>query len=302
MAIVHSVAMSATARNPRDSRLAFVRTPTRTHQPSGSFVRLSQLRKLSECEQVAAVCYRVGSGGIEFLLVQTRGSGRWTFPKGSTEPGLSHAQAAALEAFEEAGVHGRIEEAAFTRYVRRKQGVGRDSASRSAGDGFVVNAHLCEVLRLGTPKESKRYRTWFSVQEARRRLREGREKDDGAEFTRVVDRAVMRIERLHGVTDIVDRRQDPRPQYDRRRDAVQTDGLQKVQFDFAEAYGRSEETSLMPYIRRQLGGNRQFAAPAGVDHPCDDHPRQVLPCEVLQFAPPREKKTKALGTGASLRG
>ena len=51
--------------------------------------------------------------------MRTRG-GRWTFPKGRVESGLTHAQAAALEAFEEAGVHGRIEEAAFARYVRVK--------------------------------------------------------------------------------------------------------------------------------------------------------------------------------------
>jgi ADP-ribose pyrophosphatase YjhB (NUDIX family) len=72
------------------------------------------------CEQVAAVCYRARGGAIEFLPVQTRG-GRWTFPKGSAEPGLTHAQAAAVEAFEEAGVHGRMEEASFARYVRRKR-------------------------------------------------------------------------------------------------------------------------------------------------------------------------------------
>ena len=68
---------------------------------SAKFFRPSQLRKLRGGEQVAAVCYRVADGGIEFLLVQTRG-GRWTFPKGGVEPGLTRAQTAALEAFEEA--------------------------------------------------------------------------------------------------------------------------------------------------------------------------------------------------------
>ncbi len=76
---------------------------------------------------MAAVCYRVRAGEIEFLLVQT-GKGRWIFPKGSVEPGLTHAQAAALEAFEEAGVHGRMEEASFTRYVRRR---GEDAGDRA---------------------------------------------------------------------------------------------------------------------------------------------------------------------------
>src|SRR5271156_3641450 len=122
-----------------------------SHTPSVKFFRLSQLRRLRGCEQVAAICYRVRGSSVEFLLVRT-GSGHWTFPKGSAEPGLTHAQAAALEAFEEAGVHGRIEEASFARYVCRKRG--RKSAARSAVEGHAVKAYLCLVLRLGRPKEA----------------------------------------------------------------------------------------------------------------------------------------------------
>src|SRR5882672_11951531 len=132
---MHSAVMSA-SDGPRP-----LSSESRTHRP---FVRVAQLHRLSECEQVAAVCYRVRGSTIEFLLVQTRG-GRWTFPKGGTEPGLTHAQAAAMEAFEEAGVHGRIEEVAFTTYVRRKRG--SDPAVETA-----VNAHLCEVLWLEAPQ------------------------------------------------------------------------------------------------------------------------------------------------------
>lgn len=122
--------MGAGARNGRDSDLT-VGSPAWTDQPSARLVRLSQLRKLCECEQVAAVCYRWRNDCIEFLLVRTRGGERWTFPKGSAEPGLTHAQAAALEAFEEAGVHGRIEEASFATYVRRERRGGAKSHSRS---------------------------------------------------------------------------------------------------------------------------------------------------------------------------
>jgi 8-oxo-dGTP pyrophosphatase MutT (NUDIX family) len=268
--IVHSDAMSPTAGR---------------RQASAPFVRLSQLRKLSECEQVAAVCYRVHTGVIEFLLVRTRGGQRWTFPKGSAEPGLTHAQAAALEAFEEAGVHGRIEEAAFARY-RRMRGNGENHASRP-DETVVVNAYLCEVLRLSPPQEFKRDRTWFSVEEARRRLREGRKNDGGAEIVRVVDRAVARIQRLRGRVGMLDRLQPGAQQ-----DALQKDALRKVRFDFADAYGRT-----MPHIRRQLGDMRRTAAPA-----VDAHSREFLPCEVLEFGPAREKKSKALGPGTNLRG
>src|ERR1039458_10110116 len=125
--MVHSVAMTVRVSNTHISRLTVISSTVLTRQRLVKSVRLSQLRKTRECEQVAAVCYRLRRGAIEFLLVQTRGSGRWIFPKVSAEPGLTHAQAAALEAFEEAGVHGRIEEASFTRYVRRKRGDGRNS-------------------------------------------------------------------------------------------------------------------------------------------------------------------------------
>src|SRR5271165_1266871 len=119
--------MRADAMGRGESRWTADGSAPRT-SPATKFFRLSQLRKLRGCDQVAAVCYRVRRSDIEFLLVRTN-SGHWTFPKGKAEPGLTHAQAAALEAFEEAGVHGRMEEASFARYVRRKRA--GNSAARS---------------------------------------------------------------------------------------------------------------------------------------------------------------------------
>ena len=54
---------------------------------------------------VAAVCYRLKDDEPEFLLVRTR-SGRWTFPKGGVDGDATNAEAAAREAYEEAGVKG----------------------------------------------------------------------------------------------------------------------------------------------------------------------------------------------------
>jgi 8-oxo-dGTP pyrophosphatase MutT (NUDIX family) len=182
---------------------------------SGKFVRLAHLRRLRGCDQVAAVCYRVRSVGIEFLLVQTRSNGHWTFPKGSAEPGLTHAQAAALEAFEEAGVHGRMEEASFTSYVRR-------SRRGAAGKEQAVSAHLCEVTRREAPPEADRNPTWFSAEAAKRCLRQDRGDDYAAELARVVDRAVARIRKLRLATTMAVEQ--------RKKDVPQKDGLQKAQF------------------------------------------------------------------------
>jgi 8-oxo-dGTP pyrophosphatase MutT (NUDIX family) len=206
--------MSADVVDSGESRLANGWSRSQTFQPPAKFFRLSQLRRLRGCEQVAAVCYRVRRSGIEFLLVRTN-SGHWTFPKGGAEPRLTHAQAAALEAFEEAGVHGRIEEASFARYIRRKR-VG-NSAARSAKKELAVQAHLCEVLRLDPPQERNRNPTWFSAEKAKRRLSEDRTPDYGAELARVVDRAVTRIQRLRSGTSTA-------------TDGPQNDALKKVQF------------------------------------------------------------------------
>jgi len=208
--------MRAAVRDNGGSRLTIGWAQVRKYQSSTKFVRLADLRKLRECEQVAAVCYRVRGGGIEFLLVKT-GKGRWIFPKGSVEPGLTHAQAAALEAFEEAGVHGRMEENSFARYIRRRRRETRNAVGRSSERESAVNAHLCEVLRLVPPQELGRNPTWFSAEKAKRRLREDRAPDFGSELVHVVDRAVSRIRRSRSrITTTVD--------------GLQAGGLQKVQF------------------------------------------------------------------------
>jgi 8-oxo-dGTP pyrophosphatase MutT (NUDIX family) len=237
---VHSVVMSA-----QDPRLSSSWSPLRTTQPSAKFFRLSQLRRMRGCEQVAAVCYRVRGKGIEFLLVQTRG-GRWTFPKGSAEPGLTHAQAAALEAFEEAGVHGRMEEASFARYIRRRRGgnSATKSGERSMEKELAVNAHLCEVLRLGAPQESDRNPTWFSAEKTKRRLREARTPEYATELARLVDRAAARIQRLR-TSGVFDGRQ-----FDPQLDRPKKDALQKVHFMIDHARGTTSAAKAFAKSRR----------------------------------------------------
>lgn len=234
---------------------------------SAKFFRPSQLRKPRGGEQVAAVCYRVGDRGIEFLLVQTRG-GRWTFPKGGVEPGLTHAQTAALEAFEEAGVHGRMEEPSFARYTRRK----RNGRSSLAGNEIAVYAHLCAVSRLSPPQEARRNPSWFSPEKAKRRLQEDRAADDGAEFARVVDRAVDRIQRLNNPS------------------CAESDALQKVQFEaVAESgrYARIEEALFAQIVRHQNVGTTSAAVELAVNAQLG---------RVLQLAPAANRRLLAQPT------
>ncbi|MGH7125071.1 MAG: NUDIX hydrolase, partial [Stellaceae bacterium] len=58
--------------------------------------------------QAGAIPYAVIDGEVQVLLVTSRGSGRWLIPKGNIDPGLTPAQAAAKETYEEAGIRGKI--------------------------------------------------------------------------------------------------------------------------------------------------------------------------------------------------
>ncbi|HVP54647.1 MAG TPA: NUDIX domain-containing protein [Candidatus Eisenbacteria bacterium] len=136
---------------------------------------------------VAAVCYRLKGDEPEFLLVRTR-SGRWTFPKGGVDGDATHAAAAAREAYEEAGVEGRIEHEPFLWYFHSKR-----NRFRSQRSMVPVHAHLCEVERLVPPKEDYRKPTWFKADKARRRLRENRSAELAGEVIQVIDHAVVRI-------------------------------------------------------------------------------------------------------------
>lgn len=139
--------------------------------------------------QVAAVCYRRRGLSIEFLLVNTNGGGKWTFPKGDPEPSLSHSQAAKREALEEAGVRGSVEPRHFCLYLHSKGVFWKPPGVRE----FVVKAFLLEVAEAGRAAEPMRNPTWFSPEEAKRTLAKGREGKYGRELQAVIDRALEQV-------------------------------------------------------------------------------------------------------------
>jgi 8-oxo-dGTP pyrophosphatase MutT (NUDIX family) len=229
----------------------------------------------------------MGKRGIEFLLVQSRG-GRWIFPKGGVECGLTQAQSAAVEAFEEAGAHGWMEEIPFTHYFRSP----RDAAGTRAGTTkdkrlargrflkpeLAVAAHLCEVTRLEPPQEANRNPTWFSADKAKQRLLQDRVPAFGAELVRVVDRAWSRIQRLQKVGNTPDR--------------TYRDGLQEVRFEAFEQ-GRSPRDLGVAFVRnlfRQHRGARSSAA-------LEAAMRAQLQ-KVLQFGSSRDIRLPVLRLGA----
>ena len=69
--------------------------------------------------------YRSGTcGRLEFLLIRRPGRHWWALPKGHVAPGCTLAESAAIEAYEEAGLHGSIGSAPLGSYRYRKTVVG----------------------------------------------------------------------------------------------------------------------------------------------------------------------------------
>lgn len=112
--------------------------------------------------QVAALPYRRSrSGAVDFLLLTSRETKRFVIPKGWRMKGKSDAQAAALEAGEEAGVGGRIDPVPVGTYRYWKR-------LRRAFVPVSVTVYGLEVEDvLDDWKESKeRSREWLSREQA----------------------------------------------------------------------------------------------------------------------------------------
>lgn len=110
--------------------------------------------------QTGALPWRqAGDGRLEVLLVTGRRSGRWLIPKGWPMPGRSLAEAAAQEAFEEAGVEGRIEPDPLGWFEHNKQHVLFGSVIvRIAVHRLAVDRELASW-----PEAGQRKRCWFGL-------------------------------------------------------------------------------------------------------------------------------------------
>jgi 8-oxo-dGTP pyrophosphatase MutT (NUDIX family) len=116
----------------------------------------------SDTRQVAALPWRMGASGLEILVITSRETRRWVIPKGGRMAGKTDAQAAAQEAFEEAGVHGAVGGTSIGHFRYSK--IGRNGDLRR----YVVAVYPLEVLvQLGDwPEAHQRERRWMTKAEA----------------------------------------------------------------------------------------------------------------------------------------
>ena len=74
----------------------------------------AQLKDIKQIGAIPVIAVAQDQYGV--VLVTTRGSGRWTIPKGNRMSGLPDHRSAEVEALEEAGLVGVIEDKALGRY------------------------------------------------------------------------------------------------------------------------------------------------------------------------------------------
>lgn len=119
-------------------------------------------------QQAALPWRRAADGSVEVLLITSRETKRWVIPKGWPMAGLHAAQAAAQEAYEEAGVRGQVSPLAIGAFTYDK--VGRQGGVKRL-TVFVFPLEVSEELE-DWPERHERERCWFAPADAARGVNE----------------------------------------------------------------------------------------------------------------------------------
>lgn len=140
-------------------------TALSTHQLTPS---LQELSEGGVRTQYAALCYRMSRDKPEVLLVTSRGTGRWLVPKGWPMSGHTPAETAAKEAWEEAGVIGKVKDTCLGLFSYQK--VIEDGQDLPC----VVMVYPVTVKSLAVrfPEMGQRKRKWFTPKKAAQKVAE----------------------------------------------------------------------------------------------------------------------------------
>lgn len=117
--------------------------------------------------QSAVIAYRRSKNGPRVLLITSRDTHRWVLPKGNVEDGMTPAQSAAKEAFEEAGVKGKVKKTRLGTYRYLKPDLSGSPSCR-------VDVFPMEVTKVYSdwPEKRERRRQWMSPAVAAKRVQE----------------------------------------------------------------------------------------------------------------------------------
>lgn len=131
-------------------------------------ITVERKQKREMRSQFAALCYTTEAEKTRILLISSRDTGRWILPKGWPMDGRTPAEAAATEAYEEAGVDGQIFDHVLGMYYYDK-GMGDDPPLPCIVTVFPMKVHR---LLKNFPERAERRRKWFSPAKAAERVNE----------------------------------------------------------------------------------------------------------------------------------
>lgn len=165
---------------PGKSALSTDMKPTkksRKTRPARALTLLQQLAAVPEKlftgafrQQYAALCFRYAGNGedVEILLVTSRTSARWIIPRGWPMKRKKPHEAAAIEAWEEAGVRGRVKKDAVGRYTYLKM-LDNGDVVPCMVDVFQIEVTAAET---SFKERGERLVEWVRPDEAARRVRD----------------------------------------------------------------------------------------------------------------------------------
>ncbi|GAA6207208.1 NUDIX hydrolase [Cognatishimia sp. WU-CL00825] len=146
-----------------------IRTETVTsHMAIQLPIAIRKARKREVRTQFAALIYRVRNGKIQILLITSRRTGRWIIPKGWPMLGKRPAEAAAQEAWEEAGIRGKALPQCLGVFSYYKN----TSIERSLPCLVMVYPLRAKRLEKDFPEKGQRKRKWFSQKKAAKLVKE----------------------------------------------------------------------------------------------------------------------------------
>ncbi len=135
-------------------------------------------RKTDIRAQFAALCWRIKDGKVQVCLVTSRTRKRWIIPKGWPMHKQTPADAAAQEAYEEAGVSGQVSNQSLGIYTYVKP-----LKEGTAPAVAIVYPMRVTKVHAKWPEKTQRRRKWFSPKKAAKRLEEPELKRIVARFT-----------------------------------------------------------------------------------------------------------------------
>jgi 8-oxo-dGTP pyrophosphatase MutT (NUDIX family) len=141
-------------------------------------LKLRRFRKTEVRTQFAALCYRVRKDKVQVCIITSRRTKRWILPKGWPMHKQTPAQAAATEAWEEAGLTGKAYDTCLGVYTYQKE-------KKKQTFPVVTLVYPMRVTNVHSdwPEAHERRRRWVSLKKAADKVSEPELKRIIASFT-----------------------------------------------------------------------------------------------------------------------